>query len=302
MTGDNRGGLALWKLSFGDSSTVRSEFDPISNGATLQAFTTVGDLGGHDAQRTECIRSLEFLPSGEHLVVSTNERLLLVLIPTPANHMKFRADMKNGIYTTVSNFNKATTTTVVDSGRSVIDQSTPFVSSSSSASPSATRPTVTLTPYAGLVIKSKRPDGHKVFINVTHHESLPAYFPPHISPRYAPPPHIQEQCDETQKSSVAVLSSFDDNHNSNDNLASGITSSVPTNDSVWTTPLSSVLSLLVSRDKSIQDPNALPRPFLAISEEGESEDNNGASSFVYTVVVSTLLYSKLDSGAVREVL
>jgi hypothetical protein len=301
VTGDDQGGLAIWKLAYGDTTSELAEADPISVGATLQCFVTVAQLGGAESQREEMIRTLEFLPSGEHLIVGTNERLLVVLVPTPVNFMKYRGEMRAGIFKSICNISrsandKADGELTAGSGSSVLaaiceEPSEPVSPVTPTSPTTVSRNTTTkLTPLAGLVIKSKSPTGKKVFVNVTHHNSLPACFSIGQCPPYVPPPHILWD----NNSEVAALSALSVDENAS-----------PIRQTSTLSPLSTVLAMLGQVQgegvSSLEQQPVLLRPFVSVSEESESEDSNGVTSSVFTVVVSTLLYSKLDSSAIREV-
>jgi hypothetical protein len=302
VTGDNQGGLGIWKLVSGAELT---EADPVSVGAVLQGFVTVGQLGG--AGRKESIRTLQFLPSGEHLIVGTNERLLLILVPAAANFMKYRGEMRAGIFKSVCNIcrppvDAAGTTSL--NGIAAIEETE--AAAEEDAAPAVTR----LTPLAGLVIKSKSPSGRKVFINVTHHHSLPPCFSLAQCPPYVPPPHIiwdnhAAVSDGAAEAEASITVSNDSGESSMYSPgfppASG-SGSLPASPSQShsPSPLSSVLALL--GQVQMEEGAVLQRPFIAVSEESESEDSSGVTSAVFTVVVSMLLYSKLDSNAIREVI
>lgn len=332
------------------SPVYASDQDPVPSGAILHGSIDISALGGDG--RTEVVRSMQFLSNEEQLMVSTNERLLLINVPKGKNVFNAAELLKivkgataaestaalgglrgertgtlamtevSGARTCPPDMegNPSVTSSGLRSGPHIINGRnttlTPARSSSSISSFTiAPSDIVTLTPRVGFVIKTKRSDGRKIFINVTHHESLPVQFPEHQCSTYRSPLIDEVVCDEElvvvkHDVGAGVEDMIESESCNTQTCNKTVTRSADHRPFVWTALAEALhtavrLSLRVpvsqSMSLSLEDQPPPQQPFLAVSEEAEAEDKVGEPSSVYTAVISTALFAKLDKVAVKEV-
>lgn len=279
-TGDDQGGICLWKRVSHDIVAQHYDNGSAPPGAILHSFVTVAEMGGLADGRTESVRSLQFLAGEEHLVVGTNERLLLVVVPMVKEYIPEKD----------------------------------WLHDDAIKSPLKTK--VVLTPSSGYVVSSKRKNGRQVYINVTHHDHVPLWYGSDSSiPYLAPKLEVDDNgnsisdkklgLDTMLSPLTSVLSDL--------SKAGRVSSTSVTEESAEPTaitpgegePDSSVAANDHAANDGVSesmDAEDVPPhvPFVSITAGAEYTDDDGRPCTVYTAAVASDLFNALEPPARKE--